>query len=109
MIFGSFDEHRVSEAEEAVLFLNGDLVGGHRLVVAVEGSNQHDKGALRQVEVRNQAVDGFQLDAGIDEDAGIPAARHDLAVLSPDRFQRAAARGNADLRAHGGNLSYPEL
>ena len=25
------------------------------------------------------------------------------------RFQRATARGNADLRHHGGNLSYPEL
>ena len=58
------------------------------------------------MEVRNQAVDGFQLDAGIDEDAGIPAARHDLAVLSPDRFQRAAARcahGN-DAVARGAGL-----
>ena len=26
-----------------------------------------------------------------------------------DRKEEASARGNADLRAHGGNLSYPEL
>ena len=76
--------------------LDGDLVSGHGLVIAVERGNQHDQGAFRQVEVGDQAVNGFQLDAGIDEDAGVAAARYDLAVLGPDGFQRAAARG-----AHG--------
>ena len=72
------NKHRITKAEKAILFLYSDLIGGHGLVITVECGDQHDQGAFREVEIGDETVDGFQLDAGIDEDAGVAAARYDL-------------------------------
>ena len=53
---GSQDQHRIAEGKEAVLFLYGNFIGSHGLFVAVEGRDQHDEGAFRQVEVGDQAI-----------------------------------------------------
>ena len=57
---GSQDQHRIAEGKEAVLFLYGNFIGSHGLFVAVEGRDQHDEGAFRQVEVGDQAIDAVE-------------------------------------------------
>ena len=58
-----------------VFFFHGHLVGMHGLVVAIQCGNEHDQGALRQVEVGDQAVDAVELDARVQENGGIAAAQ----------------------------------
>ena len=57
----SQNEHRITETEEAVFLFHGHLVGMHGLVVAIQCGNEHDQGALRQVEVGDQAEFGGLL------------------------------------------------
>ena len=74
---GSQDQHRIAEGKEAVLFLYGNFIGSHGLFVAVEGRDQHDEGAFRQVEVGDQAIDAVELDTRVQEDGGVAAAGFD--------------------------------
>ena len=70
--------------------LDSDLIRCHSLIIPIERGDQHNERALRQVEVRNHAIDGVQLDTGINKNAGVAAAGYNLAVAVPDGFQRAA-------------------
>ena len=89
------NEHRITKAKEAILLLDSDLIRCHSLIIPIERGNQHNERALRQVEVCDQAVNGVQLDTGINKNARVATAGYDLAVAVPDGFQRAAA-GCAD-------------
>ena len=83
----SQNEHRITETEEAVFLFHSHLVGMHGLVVAIQCGNEHDQGALRQVEVGDQAVDAVELDARVQENGGIAAAGANLAVLGRYSFK----------------------
>ena len=61
---GSQDQHRIAEGKEAVLFLYCNFIGSHGLFVAVEGRDQHDEGAFRQVEVGDQAINVLSVTGG---------------------------------------------
>ena len=74
MIFGSFDEHRVSEAEEAVLFLYSFAVNVQRRLAPHEGADKHQQSALRQVEIGNQGIHRLNFLAGIDENRCVARA-----------------------------------
>lgn len=75
----SQDQHRIAEGKEAVLFLYGNFIGSHGLFVAVEGRDQHDEGAFRQVEVGDQAIDAVELDTRVEKIEVLPLQ----ALISP--------------------------
>ena len=87
------NEHGIAKGEEPVAFFNSLMVGIHDVIVPCKGSDQHDKGAFRQMKISDKGIDAFPLVAGIDENIGIIAA---LAQSFPGNiggFQRAAAGG----------------
>ena len=53
---GALDEHGVAEREEAVLLLDGGLVGAEDEVAAGEGADEHDQGGFWQVEVGDDDI-----------------------------------------------------
>ena len=65
----SFDKHRIAIAEEAILFLYGELVHAQNVLPVVQRRNQHQKRGFRQMEVCNQRVDNLKLVSGIDKDS----------------------------------------
>ena len=56
----SRDKHRITEGEEAVAFLHGNVVGVQDLFTVCECGDEHDERAFRQVEVCDQAVQRFK-------------------------------------------------
>ena len=87
------NEHGIAKGEEPVAFFNSLMVGIHDVIVPCKGSNQHDKGAFRQVEVCDERINGLEFLAGIDENIGIIAALAQSFPGNIGRFQRAAAGG----------------
>ena len=69
------------------------MVGIHDVIVPCKGSDQHDKGAFRQMKISDKGIDAFPLVAGIDENIGIIAALAQSFPGNIGRFQRAAAGG----------------
>src|SRR5690606_9351786 len=68
-------QHRVAVGEEAVAPFHRVAVGGEDPLLAGEGRDQHQQGALRQVEVGHQRVHAAHLVAGEDEDPGVARER----------------------------------
>ena len=80
------EQHRVAEAEEAV------VAGQRRVVqpapaVADEGVDHHQQRRARQVEVRHQQVDHLPVEAAVDEQVGAPGelARARPPIRAPAR------------------------
>ena len=64
------------------------------MLIAGKGADQHDQGALRQVEVGNQAIQHLELVARIDKDVGVARLLVQRQTLTGSQcFQRAAAGG----------------
>ena len=66
-----FDEHSVTEGEEAILLVNRCLIRIHNVLLTAKGADKHDQGALGQVEVGDKCVNRLEFIAGIDENCGL--------------------------------------
>ena len=94
----SRDEHRISEGEEAVAFLHGNVVGIQDLFAVCKCGDEHDERAFRQMEVCNERIHSFEFVAGIDENIRPGGGLMEEPVLIRKRFQRpAGCRADADL------------
>ena len=69
--FCSHHEHCVSKAEKTVFFLYSNLIGIHRLLIAVESGNQHNQRAFRQMKIGNQPIYTPERKTWIDENKGL--------------------------------------
>ena len=88
------NQHGIAKTKETIFLFYGHFIGRHGLFVAVQRGHQHDEGALRQVEVGDEAVDAVELDTRVQEDGGVATAGFDLAILGGNGFQGAAAGGS---------------
>src|SRR5690606_23488379 len=83
------DEHRIAVRIEAVPFLDRDPVGPHHVLVPAERGDEHEERRAREVEVREESVDGPEPVRRADEEIGPPRSRPHGPVLARDRLQRA--------------------
>ena len=91
--FCSHHEHCVSKAEKTVFFLYSNLIGIHRLLIAVESGNQHNQRAFRQMKIGNQPIYTPERKTWIDENIRPPAACANFSIMiACNAFQCAAAR-----------------
>ena len=86
----SRDEHRISEGEEAVAFLHGNVVGIQDLFAVCKCGDEHDERAFRQMEVCNERIHSFEFVAGIDENICPCRGFMEIAVFIGQRFKRPA-------------------
>ena len=63
----SNDQHRVSEGEQPILFLHGNLIGFHHKIIPGKGRDEHEERTLGHVEVRKQAFRDVELVRRINE------------------------------------------
>ena len=90
--FCSHHEHCVSKAEKTVFFLYSNLIGIHRLLIAVESGNQHNQRAFRQMKIGNQPIYTPERKTWIDENIRPPAACANFSIMiACNAFQCAAA------------------
>ena len=85
--------HGVAEAEEAVALPHGFFVSRQGLLPARQGAYQHDERRLRQVEIRDQAVQDLEPVPRIDKDTGPVALRVDDALVIRRGLDGPAAGG----------------
>ena len=64
----------------------------HDIFPIIESRDEHDKRALRKVEVRDKGIDRLEFVAGVDENSGIRAHRMNDSVLVRRALKRAAGR-----------------
>ena len=88
----SGDKHGVAEGEEAVALPHGLGVGVQDVLAPGKGADQHDQGALRQVEVGHQGVHALEPVSRVDEDVRPAALRVHCAVGVGEALQSAAGR-----------------
>ena len=83
---------------------DGLAVGFEDEVAGGEGADEHHQGGLGEVEIGEQGADGFELEAGGDEEVGFATGGEDLAVVAGDGFEGAHG-GGADGDSAGGVLN----
>ncbi len=83
---------------------DGLAVGFEDEVAGGEGADEHHQGGFGEVEIGEQGADGFELEAGGDEEVGFATGGDDLAVVAGDGFEGAHG-GGADGDSAGGALN----
>src|SRR6476661_5899565 len=75
------NQHSVPIAVEPVAFGDGGPVGVEDEFTPREGAHQDEERGLRQMEVREQAAQHPELEAGVDEQLRLASRRDDLAIV----------------------------
>ena len=75
-----YNQHSVTEREETVSFFYGNFISIHRVLIAAEGTDEHDESAFRQMEICDKTIDTFIFIAGVDEDACPALIGNDFAL-----------------------------
>jgi hypothetical protein len=83
---------------------DGLAVGFEDEVAGGEGADEHHQGGFGEVEVGEQGADGFEFEAGGDEEVGFAPGGNDFAVVAGDGFEGAHG-GGADGDSAGGALN----
>ena len=83
---------------------DGLAVGFEDEVAGGEGADEHHQGGFGEVEVGEQGADGFEFEAGGDEEVGFAPGGDDFAVVAGDGFEGAHG-GGADGDSTGGALN----
>jgi len=98
----SEDEHAVAVGVEAVALAEGLAVGFEDEFAGGEGADEHEEGALGEVEVGEEGVDDLELVGGVDEDVGAAAGGGEWFALTAEVFEGAGDGGADGHDAPGG-------
>ena len=84
-------EHGIAKREESVLFFNRFFIRRQHMFPSRKRGYQHNQRRLRQMKIRNQAVQHPELIARINKDLRVLTARRHESVRTGSRFHRTAA------------------
>ena len=98
------NQHAIAVGEEAVFFFDGFGVGLEDEVAVRKGGDEHDQGALREVEVGEEGVDDFKLVGRVDENIGFSVRFLKFCAVACEAFEHSGAGGASGDDAAGGVL-----
>lgn len=84
-------KHGIAIAKEAIFLRDCVLIRRHNMIKTGKGTDQHNEGRFRQVEVSDHGIDDLELIPRVDKDIGIAAKgfnaliERELAKMSPSR------------------------
>ena len=72
------DKHRISKREKPIAVFDGNFICVEDMLPSGQRRDEHDERALREVKIRDECIQAFELITGVDENirpAGLCAQR----------------------------------